>query len=89
VEKGLSKKEIRLYHHLQGLIEIEKKNNAQAIEYLGKAVSSLPAQSSASTWSFAGRTSMGGSMRPVGRTICSTTWPAALPISWRAGVAEM
>jgi serine/threonine protein kinase/Flp pilus assembly protein TadD len=50
VDKGLSKKEIRLYHHLQGLIEFEKGNNANAIEYLGKAVSSLPAQSSASMW---------------------------------------
>jgi tetratricopeptide (TPR) repeat protein len=45
IEKGIYKKVIRLYHHLQGSIELEKKNYPLAIEYLRKAVSSLPAES--------------------------------------------
>jgi tetratricopeptide (TPR) repeat protein len=45
IEKGIYKKAIRIYHHLQGSIELEKKNYPLAIEYLKKAVSSLPAQS--------------------------------------------
>jgi hypothetical protein len=32
--------------------------------------------STSSTWWVAGRTSTSGSTRPVGRTTCSTTWPA-------------
>ena len=43
-EKGINKKAIRLYHHLQGKIELEKKNFSQGIEYLNKVVSSLTAQ---------------------------------------------
>jgi tetratricopeptide (TPR) repeat protein/tRNA A-37 threonylcarbamoyl transferase component Bud32 len=39
VEKGIFKKSIRYCHHLQGSIELEKKNYAQAFEYLKKAVS--------------------------------------------------
>jgi tetratricopeptide (TPR) repeat protein len=40
VEKGIFKKAIRYYHHLQGSIEQAKKNYSQANEYLKKAVSS-------------------------------------------------
>jgi tetratricopeptide (TPR) repeat protein len=42
VEKGPYTKEIRYYYHLQGSIELEKKNYSKAIEYLKKAVSLLP-----------------------------------------------
>jgi len=38
IEKGLFKKAIRYHHHLMGLMEIERKNYSQAIEYLGKAI---------------------------------------------------
>ncbi len=44
IEKGIYKKVIRLYHHLQGSIELEKGNYPLAIEYLRKATSSLGAQ---------------------------------------------
>ena len=33
--------------------------------------------SRSSTWPFTGRTSIGGSMSPVGRMTCSTTTPPA------------
>jgi|GEM_PF-2056477 len=36
VEKGANKKEMRLYHHLLGLIELEKKNYSKAIEHYQK-----------------------------------------------------
>jgi len=39
IEQGLNKKIIRLYHHLAGCIELEKKNFPQAIEKLQKALS--------------------------------------------------
>ena len=45
IEKGIYKKVIRLYHHLQGNIELEKKNYPLAIEDFRKAVSSLPGES--------------------------------------------
>ncbi len=43
-EKGIHAKAIRYYHHLQGSIELEKKNYPQANEYLKKAAASLPGQ---------------------------------------------
>ena len=42
VEKGANKKEIRYFHHLLGLIELEKKNYSRAIAYFKEAISSLP-----------------------------------------------
>ncbi len=42
VEKGANKKEIRYYHHLLGLIELEKKNYSRAIGYFKEAISLLP-----------------------------------------------
>jgi serine/threonine protein kinase/Tfp pilus assembly protein PilF len=42
VENGANKKEIRYYHHLLGLIELEKKNYSRAIGYFKEALSSLP-----------------------------------------------
>ena len=44
IEKGINRKALRLYHHLQGSIELEKKFPSQGIEYLNKAMSSLHAQ---------------------------------------------
>jgi serine/threonine protein kinase/Tfp pilus assembly protein PilF len=46
IEKGSHRKETRRYHHLMGLIELERKNYAQAIEHLETALSLLPFQSS-------------------------------------------
>jgi tetratricopeptide (TPR) repeat protein len=48
IEKGMNKKIIRLYHHLMGMIELERNNFSKAIEYSEKALSSLPFQSSSS-----------------------------------------
>jgi len=42
IEKGLNKKAIRLYDHLMGAIELERKNFPLAIEYLERAERSLP-----------------------------------------------
>jgi tetratricopeptide (TPR) repeat protein len=42
VEKGANKKEIRYFHHLLGLIELEKKNYSRAIAYFKEAISLLP-----------------------------------------------
>ncbi|MDH5706248.1 MAG: tetratricopeptide repeat protein, partial [Candidatus Aminicenantes bacterium] len=42
VEKGVNKKEMRYYHHLLGLIELEKKNYSRAIAYFKEAISLLP-----------------------------------------------
>lgn len=44
VDKGANKKEIRLYHHLIGLVELEKKNYPRAIESFNKAISLLPCE---------------------------------------------
>ena len=44
VDKGTSKNEIRLYHHLMGLVELEKKDYGRAIEYFKEAISLLPYQ---------------------------------------------
>jgi tetratricopeptide (TPR) repeat protein len=46
IEKGIYKKSIRIYHLLMGVIEFEKRNISKAIEYLEKAVMSLPYQDS-------------------------------------------
>jgi len=40
----MNKKEIRLYYHLLGMVELEKKNYSRAIEYLQRAISFLPYQ---------------------------------------------
>ena len=42
VEKGMNSKEIRLYHHLMGMIELEKENFSRAIKYFEKSKSLLP-----------------------------------------------
>jgi serine/threonine protein kinase/Tfp pilus assembly protein PilF len=42
VEQGANKKEIRYFHHLLGLIELEKKNYSRAIAYFKEAISLLP-----------------------------------------------
>jgi tetratricopeptide (TPR) repeat protein/tRNA A-37 threonylcarbamoyl transferase component Bud32 len=42
IDSGPRKNEIRRYRHLAGLIELEKKNYPQAIEYLRQAADSLP-----------------------------------------------
>jgi serine/threonine protein kinase/predicted Zn-dependent protease len=44
IEKGVNKKRIRYYYHLMGMIELKSRNFHNAIEYLMKAVSLLPAQ---------------------------------------------
>jgi len=41
IEKGMNKKAIRLYDHLMGAIELERKNFSRAIEYLERAERSL------------------------------------------------
>jgi len=45
IDKGLNKKAMRCYYHLMGMIELEKKNFAEAVENFKKAVSLLPSQS--------------------------------------------
>jgi tetratricopeptide (TPR) repeat protein len=42
VQKGLNKKEIRLYYHLLGMLELQKENSAKAIEYFEETISLLP-----------------------------------------------
>jgi tetratricopeptide (TPR) repeat protein len=42
IERGLNRKEIRLYDHLMGAVEMERNNMPRALEYLEKAVQSLP-----------------------------------------------
>jgi serine/threonine protein kinase/predicted Zn-dependent protease len=42
IDSGPRKNEIRRYHHLAGLIELEKKKYSQAVEYLRQAADSLP-----------------------------------------------
>ena len=44
IESGMNKKEIRLYDHLSGCIEIERENYSTAIESFKKAISFLPYQ---------------------------------------------
>ncbi|NIO48853.1 MAG: tetratricopeptide repeat protein [Candidatus Aminicenantes bacterium] len=47
IKKGMNKKEIRLYHHLLGMIELEAGKFSKAIEYFKEAISLLPFQRSA------------------------------------------
>ena len=42
VDKGANKKDIRYVHHLQGLIELKRKNYDKAIDYFTEAISLLP-----------------------------------------------
>jgi serine/threonine protein kinase/predicted Zn-dependent protease/predicted CopG family antitoxin len=44
IESGLNRKGIRYYHHLMGMIELEKENFSEAIKYFKKAISLLPYQ---------------------------------------------
>ena len=48
IEKGMNRKAIRYYHHLMGMIELEKEDFSKAIDYLNKALSLLPYQYSGS-----------------------------------------
>jgi len=41
IEERLNRKEIRLYRHLMGMIELKKENYSKAIEYFEKAISLL------------------------------------------------
>jgi tetratricopeptide (TPR) repeat protein len=50
IEKGLNKKLIRLYYHLAGRIELERKNFDRAIEHLKKALSLSPPAELFQTW---------------------------------------
>jgi len=43
-DEGMNKKEIRLYHHLLGMIELDKKNYSLAIGFFQRAISLLPYQ---------------------------------------------
>jgi len=47
IERGIKRKEIRMYYDLMGMIELEKNNPSGAIEYLKKAIILLPSQSMA------------------------------------------
>ena len=42
IESGLNRKEIRLYDNLMGAIELARNNRPKALEYLERAVNSLP-----------------------------------------------
>jgi tetratricopeptide (TPR) repeat protein len=42
IDKGLNKKAMRLYDHLMGAIELARNNTPKALEYLERAVRSLP-----------------------------------------------
>ncbi len=45
IEGGIYPKNIRLYHHLMGMTELDKKNFPQAIDYFKQSYSSMYAQS--------------------------------------------
>ncbi len=47
IESGMHKKSIRLYYHLAGLIELEKKNYAKAADLIRKAISLVLYESNA------------------------------------------
>ena len=49
IEGWANRKEIRRYHHLMGMIELDRKNYAGAIENLEKALALLPFENSAWT----------------------------------------
>ena len=42
IEKGMNQKAMRLYDHLMGAVELARNNTAKALEYLERAVRSLP-----------------------------------------------
>jgi len=42
IETGLNRKAMRLYDHLMGAVELARNNSSKALEYLEKAVQSLP-----------------------------------------------
>ncbi len=42
IEKGMNRKAVRLYEHLMGAIELERNNVVGAIDFLARAVRSLP-----------------------------------------------
>jgi len=42
IDKGMNKKAIRLYDHLMGAIELERNDTRKALEFLERAVQSLP-----------------------------------------------
>ena len=44
IEQGMNKKIIRRYYHLEGMIELERRNHSQAIQLFQKAVDLLPFQ---------------------------------------------
>lgn len=44
IENGMNRKAMRLYYNLIGLIELEKQNFSEAIEYFNQAVALLPSQ---------------------------------------------
>ena len=41
---------MRLYHHLMGMVELERENFSKAIEYFKKAISMLPSQGYLGFW---------------------------------------
>ncbi|MFB0564351.1 MAG: protein kinase [Candidatus Aminicenantaceae bacterium] len=44
IKKGMNRKMIRLYNHLQGMIEAAKENYSEAIDYFRKAFALVPSQ---------------------------------------------
>ncbi len=44
IDESLNRKAIRYYHHLMGMIELERENYSKAIEYFKQATALLPAQ---------------------------------------------
>jgi len=50
IERGMNWKAIRYYHHLMGMIELERGNLSKAIEYFKKASSLVPYQSNPASW---------------------------------------
>jgi len=44
IEQGMKRKSIRLYHHLMGMIELEREKFSKAIEHFKRAISLLPHQ---------------------------------------------
>ncbi|UCE40663.1 MAG: protein kinase [Candidatus Aminicenantes bacterium] len=49
IEGGIHQKEVRRYHHLMGLIELDRKKFPEAIEHLETALTLLPAECSSWT----------------------------------------
>jgi len=44
IEDGMNRKEMRLYYNLMGMLELEKQNLSEAIEYFNQAHALLPSQ---------------------------------------------